>query len=198
MRQGHRYRSETDSETILHAYEEWGEASRATASAACSRSRSGIAAAQRLLARRATVWASSRSTTRSSAARWSSARRSRRSSSPASSAPRRIGGAVPEYLAFGYVSGDNTMFAGIRKLPPGTILTWERGASQITQYWDVQFGPDRPSRAVRGRPHERSARTARRVGRLRLMSDVPLGVFLSGGLDSSAIAAITSRQSAGR
>ena len=100
-------------------------------------------------------------------------------------------GAVPEYLAFGYLAGANTMFRGIHKLPPGHILTWERGRIEIRRYWELQFRPD--ERSSERELQERLSALFEESVRLRLMSDVPLGVFLSGGLDSSAIAAVTSR-----
>lgn len=98
--------------------------------------------------------------------------------------------ALPEYLAFGYLSGPETFYKGIRKLMPGHWLEiGEDGELQIEQYWDVLPGGD----AIE---HDESyyVNTYRRLledaVRSHLMSDVPLGVFLSGGLDSSAVAAL--------
>lgn len=108
---------------------------------------------------------------------------------------------LPEYLAFGYVSEERTLFRGIRKLMPGHRLTlvFKNGAPavRIEQYWDV------PAEATNGPMDDAGwiAETRRRLEetvRMRLMSDVPLGTFLSGGLDSSVIAAIIRRMSAGR
>jgi len=98
---------------------------------------------------------------------------------------------LAEYLAFGYLSGPQTFFRGIRKLPPGHTLQLEEGGEpKIEQYWDVRMGADSDRRPasfyVQGyRELLEEAVTTH------LMSDVPLGVFLSGGLDSSAVAAIT-------
>jgi len=111
--------------------------------------------------------------------------------------------ALPEYLAFGYTSGEETLFQGIRKLMPGHHLTLELGAispePRIQRYWDVRdaFG----SGVERGwKETDWVAETRRRLEetvRMRLMSDVPLGMFLSGGVDSSAIAALIRRMADG-
>ncbi len=98
-----------------------------------------------------------------------------------------------EYLAFGYIAEPETMYAGIHKLLPGhTLELDERGQIQISPYWDLEVKSDE-----RDRP--RSFYVARYRELLEecvsshLMSDVPLGIFLSGGLDSSAVAVLTNR-----
>ena len=100
---------------------------------------------------------------------------------------------LSEYLAFGYITGAETMFTGIRKLMPGHILELtEQGEPRIERYWDLTTEVDREPR-----PREYYVKTYRELledaVRSHLMSDVPLGVFLSGGLDSSAVAALTKK-----
>jgi asparagine synthase (glutamine-hydrolysing) len=100
---------------------------------------------------------------------------------------------LAEYLAFGYVTGPETMFAGIRKLMPGhTLELAEDGEPQIAQYWDLTTKVDEEPRS-----REYYVKTYRELLEQavssHLMSDVPLGVFLSGGLDSSAVAALTKK-----
>lgn len=100
---------------------------------------------------------------------------------------------LPEFLAFGYLSGPRTMFSGIQKLLPGqTIVVDENGGAQIDTYWDLP-----QDNRQEERPEKYYVQTYRElleeaVGS-HLMSDVPLGMFLSGGLDSSAIAALMSK-----
>jgi asparagine synthase (glutamine-hydrolysing) len=106
---------------------------------------------------------------------------------------------LPEYLAFGYVSEERTLFSGIRKLLPGHHLTLDLNAAQpalqIRPYWEIPaaVAAERDDAGWIAECRERLEETVR----MRMMSDVPLGVFLSGGLDSSAIAAIMKRQTAG-
>jgi asparagine synthase (glutamine-hydrolysing) len=103
---------------------------------------------------------------------------------------------LPEYLAFGYVSEERTLFRGIRKLMPGHHLTIDLSAveprPEIRRYWDI------PRPAVESRDDASWIAECRKrleeTVRMRLMADVPLGMFLSGGVDSSAIAAIMKRQ----
>ena len=106
--------------------------------------------------------------------------------------------ALAEYLAFGYLSGPETMFAGIRKLLPGNILEMDAaGQVKITRYWDLKTPA---GEEVRTREYYvKGYREAlEQCVSSHLMSDVPLGVFLSGGLDSSAIAALKSTAAASR
>jgi asparagine synthase (glutamine-hydrolysing) len=94
---------------------------------------------------------------------------------------------LPEYLATRFVSGEGTFFRGIKKLLPGRVLTWSRDTgAQIRRYWRPPAAGSKPVLARAEDLRERLAESAR----LHLMSDVPLGVFLSGGLDSAAIAGL--------
>ncbi|HEX4936691.1 MAG TPA: asparagine synthase (glutamine-hydrolyzing), partial [Gemmatimonadaceae bacterium] len=101
--------------------------------------------------------------------------------------------ALPDFLANYAPSGDETMFAGIRRLPPGHTLTWKDGAIDIRPYWDLAFAEgtldDRPEASLVAEYLERF----RAAVKMRLMADVPLGMFLSGGIDSAAITAVMSQ-----
>jgi asparagine synthase (glutamine-hydrolysing) len=100
---------------------------------------------------------------------------------------------LPEYLAFGYVAGEETFFSGIRKLPPGhTLELNETGELDIQRYWDLSAQDD-PDVRPRSYYVKRYRELLEEAVSMHLMSDVPLGVFLSGGLDSSAVAALTAR-----
>ena len=97
--------------------------------------------------------------------------------------------AIDAYLTLLYVPAPDTIYRGIHKLPPAHVLVAERGQVRTSNsYWDLEFTGDGDERARRGLP--RGARRAlREAVRLRLISDVPLGAFLSGGIDSSTVVA---------
>jgi asparagine synthase (glutamine-hydrolysing) len=97
---------------------------------------------------------------------------------------------LPELLATRYVAGEGTFFRGIRKLQPGHTLTWSvpEGA-RTRRYWRLPVAPDENAAGLRERAVDLEARLER-VVRSHLMSDVPLGLFLSGGLDSTGLAAL--------
>lgn len=95
------------------------------------------------------------------------------------------------YVSLGYVPGDETLFAGIRKLLPGHTLTWKHGEMRIVRYWDL--ANIQPLKISFDEAKQRFEEMLLDCVRMRLMSDVPLGAFLSGGLDSSAIVACMSR-----
>ena len=103
--------------------------------------------------------------------------------------------ALPDQLANHATSGEETLFLGVRRLLPGHTLTWSDGRITIRQYWDMRFalpeGEVDPQRSDADLIDE-WRELFRESVRLRLMADVPLGMFLSGGIDSSAIAAMMS------
>ena len=96
--------------------------------------------------------------------------------------------AVDAYLTLGYVPDPLTIFRDIHKLPPGHYLTFSNGRLNVQQYWDFVFEPGE-SRRPEDYLEELRALLHESV-RLRLISDVPLGAFLSGGIDSSTIVAL--------
>jgi asparagine synthase (glutamine-hydrolysing) len=101
-----------------------------------------------------------------------------------------------EYLYYGYVPDPITAFTGIQKLPPGHLLEFEKGEVRVRQYWDLpEFGTHSPKsdeECLEELEHRLFEAT-----KMRLISDVPLGAFLSGGTDSSTIVALMARASAG-
>jgi asparagine synthase (glutamine-hydrolysing) len=98
---------------------------------------------------------------------------------------------LSDYLANHAPSGEETLFAGVKRLLPGHILIWRDGDVSIRRYWDVDFSKDDEVRDDKTYIQQWSELFRESV-RLRLMADVPLGMFLSGGIDSSAIAAVMS------
>src|SRR6185503_16065219 len=99
--------------------------------------------------------------------------------------------ALSDYLANHATSGEETLFVDVKRLMPGHTLTWRDGEVSIRRYWDVDFSKDEEVRDDKTYIHQWSELFRESV-RLRLMADVPLGMFLSGGIDSSAIAAVMS------
>ena len=100
--------------------------------------------------------------------------------------------AVEDYFTFGYVPDPDTIYESVKKLPPGTFMLVKRGSSRLaaTPYWDVN---DSRRAAPAGSPIELQDELRRRLREavnLRLVSEVPLGAFLSGGVDSSAVVAM--------
>jgi asparagine synthase (glutamine-hydrolysing) len=193
---GHRYQSHCDTETILHAWEQYGEECvthfRGMFSFAiwdktrrllfCARDRLGIKPFYYFWNGRTFAFASE----------------IKALFEHPSISPALRESALPEYFAFGYGSGTETMFEGIHKLLPGHTLSLDmNGEPRIRQYWDV---PEPSSGQSPRTDREWISETRRRVEEsveMRLMSDVPLGMFLSGGVDSSAIAAMIRRMTAG-
>jgi asparagine synthase (glutamine-hydrolysing) len=103
--------------------------------------------------------------------------------------------AVEEYFAYGYVPEPRTIFRGANKLPPGFSLTLRRGESRALpqQYWDIPFTPVQVASEAEAMD-ELITRLKDSI-RLRMIADVPLGAFLSGGVDSSAVVAMMATQS---
>ena len=187
----HSYRTHSDTETIVHAYEQYGadcvKALRGMFAFAIwdafrqrlflARDRLGIKPLYYLVERDRMLFASE---IKSIVA-------------VARNRPRINTQSLPEYLGFGYLSSEETMYAGIKKLMPGCRMEVDLdGAIKIDQYWEV------PESAADDEPPRHNYVVSYRQMleesiRSHLMSDVPLGVFLSGGLDSSSVAAITAK-----
>jgi asparagine synthase (glutamine-hydrolysing) len=103
--------------------------------------------------------------------------------------------AVEEYFALGYVAEPRTVFRQALKLPPGHTLVVRRGEAlgQPRRYWDVQFTLD--AKIDETQAQEELLRRLRESVRLRMIAEVPLGAFLSGGVDSSAVVAMMAGES---
>ena len=199
-RAGHAYRTRSDTETIVHAYEQWGDE--------CVHRFRGMFAfgvwdsrRRRLLLVRDRLgvkplyWAPvPASGDRGARLVFASEIKAILASGLVPAVDNRA--ALPEVLATRYTAGAETLFRGIYKLLPGHRLVYEDGRVTISQYWDVpQDGPDPAlARASDAELVDRFRSLLQESVRLRLMADVPLGMFLSGGIDSSAIAALMARE----
>ncbi len=97
--------------------------------------------------------------------------------------------ALPDQLANHGTSHDETLFKNVKRLLPGHTLSWKDGKIKTEKYWDVNFEPKHAETSDEDFINEWRELFKESV-RLRLMADVPLGMFLSGGIDSSAICAV--------
>ena len=186
---GHRYRTKSDTETIVHLYEEYGQQCvehlrGMFAFAIWDRSKRGLFIARDRLGIKPLYYRYDGNTLLFGS-------EIKAILAYPGVKPEFNPGSLAEYLAFGYLAGAESMYAGVRKLLPGHILTVdERGQLETSSYWDLNITVDDGSL-----PREYYVRRYREqleeCVSSHLMSDVPLGVFLSGGLDSSAIAALT-------
>jgi asparagine synthase (glutamine-hydrolysing) len=191
LARGHQYRTHSDTETIIHLYEEYGtdcvqhlrgmfafaiwDARRQKLFVA--RDRLGIKPLYYRVTSDEIVWGSEIKVVLSYPGHEAGFDRT----------------ALPEFLAFGYLSGEQTFYHGIRKLMPGHWMEVDRGGQiDVQQYWDLPVMP-----AERPQPQAYYIQTYREMleeaVKSHLMSDVPLGVFLSGGVDSSAVAALMTK-----
>lgn len=100
--------------------------------------------------------------------------------------------AIDEFLTYQYVPYPGTIWKGVRKLPPGHYAVFEKGKLTVHRYWN--FDPTREIQISRGEAAERLRELLSDSVRQRLQSDVPLGSFLSGGIDSSLITALAQQE----
>lgn len=194
-RQGHRFRSRSDAEVIVHAYEEYGEDCVSHLDGMFAFAIWDVVQRRLLLARDrmgekplyyyagpdAFVFGSEL-----------------RALLEHPAVPRELSfDSLVRYLCFEYVPAPQSILAGVEKLPPGYLLTVNPGGKpRVIPYWDLSFSPDGTLDAQEWAQQLRQQ--LEQSVRQQLVSDVPLGVFLSGGIDSSAIAAIATRVSGRR
>ena len=189
---GHRYHTRCDTEAIVHAYEQWGDDCvhrfrGMFAFALWDAPRRRLLLARDRLGIKPLYW-----TVCNNRLIFGSEIKAILASGMVE--PRANEAGLPELLSTRYLSGEETLFQGIHKLLPGHLLVYDRGRVTTRQYWDVPVGAAPEEPAPNGREWVARFRALLEESvRLRLMSDVPLGMFLSGGLDSSAIAAIMAR-----
>jgi len=107
--------------------------------------------------------------------------------------------AVEEYFAFGYVPDPKTIYRDVKKLEPGAYICMKRGDSHVkpVRYWDVPLDGERALEQPAAAWEEELRARLKEAVRKRLVSDVPLGAFLSGGIDSSAVVAMMREIGAG-
>lgn len=188
MERGHRFSTNSDTETILHAYEEWG--------AACVGRLRGMFAfaiwdsqSEELFLARDRLGIKPLFYAEHNDQLYFASEMKAILEDP--EFPRRIDEqALAAYFNFSYIPAPMTIYKDIRKLMPGHTLTWRQGSVTIQQYWDIYFQPNH------GKKEsffiERYTELLQEAVAMRLMSEVPLGAFLSGGIDSSLVVAMMS------
>jgi asparagine synthase (glutamine-hydrolysing) len=185
---GHRYRTQCDTETILHLYEAEGERCVERlhgmfAFALWDRPRQHLLLARDRLGIKPLYYAvTGQELLFGSEIKAILAARQER--------PRFNEAIVPEFLATRFVAGDETFFQGVRKLPPGHTLSWSRAEGlRQRRYWSLPMEVEADASPSAAAALEIRAELTEAVRR-HLMSDVPLGLFLSGGIDSTGLAAL--------
>ncbi len=191
---GHRFYTGTDTEAIVHAYEQWGVA-------AIERLRGmfGLAIwdqrARRLLLARDRIGIKPLYYSTINGRLYFGSEL--KSLLEARDLPRDLDlNALDHYLSFLYTPRDGSIFKHVHKLPPGHLLVWEDGKAQVQQYWRVPAeepyrGSEREAVVELGAVLEDAVRS-------HLISDVPLGAFLSGGVDSSLVVGLMAKTSGAR
>ncbi|MGE5815415.1 MAG: asparagine synthase (glutamine-hydrolyzing), partial [Acidobacteriota bacterium] len=188
---GHAFSTESDTETIVHAYEEWGPD-------AFGRLRGMFAIALWDARSRELLLARDRSGIKPLYYSETPARlyfgSELKSLLAAGDISREIAPeALDHYLSFLYTPADQSIFAAVRKLPPGHYLRWHRGEAAVVRYWQIAavetFGGSEDDAAAQLRD------VLAEAVRLHMVSDVPIGAFLSGGIDSSLVVGLMAEAS---
>ncbi|HVM18162.1 MAG TPA: asparagine synthase (glutamine-hydrolyzing) [Gaiellaceae bacterium] len=184
-RRGHRFSSGADTEVLAHLYEERGAAMvhdlrGMFAFAVWDRRRRSLLLARDRVGKKPLFWR------RDGPNVWFASELRALLQDP--EIPRDVDPqAVAAYLALQYVPHPLSIFAGVRKLPPATTMVADAAGERLERYWRLDFS--RKTAASAKEIEEDIRHHIREATRIRLMSEVPLGAFLSGGIDSSAVVA---------
>jgi len=190
---GHAFRTRSDTETIVHAYEEWG-------TECVNRFRGMFAFA---------IWDANQERLFVARDRYGKkpvylyeqpglllfASEVKAILGFPGVAARVDGAALPEYLQYRYVPAPATLFAGVRKLMPGSYLVWQAGRCTETRYFLPADGLVRAEAPEPANVVGTFLDKLEEAVRIRMIADVPLGAFLSGGIDSSAVVGLMARNS---
>jgi asparagine synthase (glutamine-hydrolysing) len=194
-RAGHLFRSHSDTEVILHLYEERGErcleALRGMfAFAIWDRRRRRLFAARDRVGKKPLVYAHSAGGDLAFSSELASL-------VEAPGFAREVDEvALHHYLTYQFVPAPRTIWSGAKKLEPAHFLVWEGGRARTERWWDLRYVPKLRLGSLAAY-QRRFLEIFREAVRVRLVSDVPLGAFLSGGVDSSAVVATMSREASG-
>ena len=185
-RRGHTYRGGSDTETILHLYEEYGRdcvkhLRGMFAFALWDQKRHCLLLARDRFGKKPLVYAE----TQTGLLFASELKALLQDETVSTTVNER---ALHTYLTYGFVPAPATAFTQIHKLPPAHTLLWENGRCSLERYWTLPYAPKLAISETEAA--EQTLALLREATRIRLMSDVPLGAFLSGGIDSSAVVAL--------
>ncbi|WP_246466322.1 asparagine synthase (glutamine-hydrolyzing) [Streptosporangium album] len=188
---GHRLRTAGDSECIVHLYEEFGvdlvhQLRGMFAFAIWDQDRQRLVLARDRVGKKPLYWRSDHSSIQFAS--------ELKSLAQDPGMDREIDPvALHHYLTYLYVPAPRSIYQGVHKLPPGHVLIWEHGRITVNRYWRLNRIP----RAVvdQRAEEERLRELLLEATRIRMMSERPLGAFLSGGVDSSAVVAAMAMQS---
>jgi len=195
-RRGHSFASHTDTEVLVHLYEDYGESlvhalEGMYAFAIWDRRERRLTLARDRFGEKPLFYAEL-----SDRLVFASELTALRAGLP--SQPELDPAALAAFFVLGYLPGERTIFQGVRQLPPATSLRWSSSSPRVElrSYWSM---PSRPTRRPETAPElaDEGATLLRQAVRSRLVADVPVGVFLSGGLDSTLVAAIAADEVSG-
>ncbi len=185
---GHKFRSHSDTETIVHLYEEYGEE--------CVSRLRGMFSFAIWDDRKKILFAARDRAGKKPFLYYYEAGRFVFSSELASLlksgiVPKEIEpGAINYYMSLGYIPAPDTIFRKVRKLPPAHTLTMGKSGVEIKRYWSLDYS--KKTGISETEAASETLRLLREAVKMRLYSDVPLGAFLSGGIDSSCVVALMS------
>lgn len=190
---GHRFRTDhADTEVIVHAYEEWGDAAPERFNGIFAFALWDRRRRRALLARdRLGVKPLYHAAVGPGGTGLAFASEAKALLGSGLVLPRLDEDALDVHLALRYVPAPRTLFVGIEKVPPGHTATWEAGRLTVRPYWRLEPREDLDPTEAEAAEELRGRLDAAVRGQM--MSDVPLGVFLSGGVDSSVVAALAAR-----
>jgi asparagine synthase (glutamine-hydrolysing) len=189
LKNGHVFRTKSDTETIVHLYEEYGEAGiqslrgmfafaiwdQNQQKLLLARDRLGIKPLYYGVTSQSLVFASEMKAILVDP-------QIKREILPST---------IDRFLTFGYVPGDETLLKGIHKLPPGSYMVVKNGKTEVKQYWDLHFSS---SSVTLKDAEEQLLEILEESVRLHMIADVPVGFLLSGGVDSTAMLSLASRK----
>jgi asparagine synthase (glutamine-hydrolysing) len=186
---GHRFKTRCDTEALVHLYEEYGEGMVARlrgmfAFAIWDRTRRRLLVARDHFGQKPLFY-----TERGGQLTFASEMKALLADDPSLAELSPV--ALDQYLTMRFVHPPETFFSRIKALPPGHYMVWENGRTRIERYWSLNYGPKwtYSEDETLDRIDELLAETVK----LHLLSDVPVGAFLSGGLDSTLIASYAAR-----